>query len=944
MGTWLRRAGLGLVLACALPVSAQTVVNGTEYTVFWRGDLRIIATRPNTQITLIDASTGGLLTGFFTANIAGNPFELRNAGDSFEGNNGTATFRIRIIAERSRGPAEDKPVIVWTGSLETGLKHPAAPPTVTNAWMSIIPASSPGSVENGTEIGRDFWGFVSQEAYIFARVGPLATSIQIQDLATNVETDTDDTRTLTRASPQLVYSDFEMEIYHVTGFEDDTVRITSNTEISVWVGAGSTVGNDWTVTPPSWGAGEDYRELGTLFYAFVPRDLTIFPTQDNTNIVITDLSDGDDSRLVTLAQGDLNGDYDIFVADLTSRSGTGLVPRPSAPSVRLNTLGASGPFDNDFVKIEADKPVLVYVGPKGADTFEYADVAYTVQTGPATYVLYCYAQNGGADDFQLFAKSATTNVNITWLTRTQGFGSAVGHDFSIPSPTPWLGGNAVTQDYYWSSGVWSGELLRVQADGPLSVIAGDYDSPNFGCFIPFVSSSGLLRPIADAGPDLSICPGGTSITLDGSRSFDADSTPGVRPPSWTWDVNPAVDTNGNGNFVDDPDLIGEIVSWSPTGTGPWTVVLTYTDDDGQVDTDILEITSGDTIPPTLSCPFTATGVADATGQAFVNVLAVASDNCPAPPVVVNTYTTGGADASALYPCGNTIVTFTATDGAGLRATCATTVTVTETTPPDITCPALLEGYADATGMAFVSVIASASDPCGLASLVNDRTTGGADASADYPCGSTLVTFTATDIFGNVATCVTDVLVHDNAPPDLTCPARIDVLPDSPTGATVAVLATATDACDPVITVTNDRTAGGRDATDFYPCGETTVVFRAEDTVPLASTCATVVAVTPASLPAPVSPWLRVVKAAGMDPHSTAHLQWPGVSPIEAWQRYEIRRTDVDETRPYPVLMGDPTFQLTDYVDATASGPLWYYQVHVVDCAGAIEPDPLALSP
>ena len=164
------------ILGSASPSHAQpATIQGTDFTLFWRGDLRIIATRPNTLVTIVDASTGAVLDpALFTANIVGtNPFELRNQGDSFEANNGTLTYRIHVSATNSRGPREDKPLIVWTGSIEGRLKHPAAPPSAwINSWVSNVPALAPGSVENGTEIGRDFWGFTTKEMWIFAQKTP----------------------------------------------------------------------------------------------------------------------------------------------------------------------------------------------------------------------------------------------------------------------------------------------------------------------------------------------------------------------------------------------------------------------------------------------------------------------------------------------------------------------------------------------------------------------------------------------------------------------------------------------------------------------------------------------------------------------------------------------------------------------------------------------------
>ena len=863
MLAWLA-AGLAARPACAQPAAVQ----GTDFTLFWRGDLRIIATRDDTAVSIVDASTGLPLAGGYASNIAGNPFELRNAGDSFEANDGATTLRIHVSSTSSRGPREDKPLIVWTGSLDPALVHPASPPAAwTNAWVSNVPALAPGSVENGTEIGREFWGFTSKEMWIVARKATgVTTSISIEDVASNVEGDTDDTQAIGPSSTALVHQDAEIEAYYLDGFEDDTFHVTSNVDVSLSVGIGSRTSYDWTVTPPSWGAGEDARELGTLFYAFVARDLTVFPTQDSTTITITDLSDGDDSATLVLREGNLVGDYDVFVTDLFARNGTGLTPRAASPAVRLDALGPAAPFENDLVRIEADRPVLVYVGPKSSDTSEYADVAYAVRTGPSTWLSYCYAQNGGAEDFQVFAYDPATNVTITSLTCTTGFRNNGQHDFRIPAVTPWLGGNATTNDWYWASGTWNGELLRVETDGPVTLIDGDYDGPNFGCFIPFVSDSGLLLPIADAGPDQGLCPGRTSVVLDGSASFDADFTPGALAPRWAWDVDPTFDTDGDTIPTNDADYAGPVVTMTLGGTfppprGPWTITLTYTDDDGQVDTDVMIVSIGDAQVPVLSCPVAVSAPGDAvTGAAWVDVVASITDECDPSPLVTNDRTAGGADASDTYPCGATDVTFTGRDASGHATTCRATVTVSDVTPPGVDCPS-----------------------------------------------------------------------------SITVPAL------TPLGADVTLVATARDACDPDVPLTNDRTTRGADASGFYPCGRTLVTFTATDDAGNAGTCTTAVDVLVALPPVGVSPALRVSKAVGADPHATAWLHWETAS-ARPWQRFEVRRTTTASVRPYPVVLGDPTFAALEWTDVAATGPLLFYQVHVADCAGGQAPDPLALSP
>ena len=84
----------------------------------------------------------------------------------------------------------------------------------------------------------------------------------------------------------------------------------------------------------------------------------------------------------------------------------------------------------------------------------------------------------------------------------------------------------------------------------------------------------------------------------------------------------------------------------------------------------------DTLPPNITCPTDVFVPCEQALLIWVDVpLATATDVCFATPGITNTYTAGGADASGMYPLGQTPVSFTATDAAGNTATCQTTVTV-----------------------------------------------------------------------------------------------------------------------------------------------------------------------------------------------------------------------------------------------------------------------------
>jgi hypothetical protein len=58
--------------------------------------------------------------------------------------------------------------------------------------------------------------------------------------------------------------------------------------------------------------------------------------------------------------------------------------------------------------------------------------------------------------------------------------------------------------------------------------------------------------------------------------------------------------------------------------------------------------------------------------------------------------------------------------------------------------------------------------------VNNDYNGTANASDNYPVGTTTILWTVTDIHGNVSTCTMSVTVVDDEAPEITCPADITV--------------------------------------------------------------------------------------------------------------------------------------------------------------------------
>ena len=119
--------------------------------------------------------------------------------------------------------------------------------------------------------------------------------------------------------------------------------------------------------------------------------------------------------------------------------------------------------------------------------------------------------------------------------------------------------------------------------------------------------------------------------------------------------------------------------------------------------------------------------------------------------------------------GANTVTLFVTDASGNVSFCTATVTVEDSVAPTITCAADQTQSAD-SGLctAAVTVVGpTISDNCSIASITNDFNST-ADASDDYPVGTTTVTWTLTDGSGNTSTCTQDIVVTDDEAPVAVC--------------------------------------------------------------------------------------------------------------------------------------------------------------------------------
>jgi len=171
-------------------------------------------------------------------------------------------------------------------------------------------------------------------------------------------------------------------------------------------------------------------------------------------------------------------------------------------------------------------------------------------------------------------------------------------------------------------------------------------------------------PTCDAGGPYEVeCNGfSPTVMLDGSGSADD----GCLPLTWTW----------SGNFTG-----GVVVGESPTvqfaGVGDETVSLEVSDSLLSSECEAM-VSITDTTEPEIVAPEDVTAECAGPDGTPVDLGSpVVSDICDASPGVTN-------DAPALFPLGVTVVTWTAEDASSNSADDTQTVTIEDTTPPEIT--------------------------------------------------------------------------------------------------------------------------------------------------------------------------------------------------------------------------------------------------------------------
>ena len=282
---------------------------------------------------------------------------------------------------------------------------------------------------------------------------------------------------------------------------------------------------------------------------------------------------------------------------------------------------------------------------------------------------------------------------------------------------------------------------------------------NFGHFCP-VCTERILEtlepfqpvntpPVCDAGgPYEAECAGATTgITLDGSASTDADCD--LLEFAWAGDF-------------EEETAEGETADVNFAGVGEFGVDLAVSDSDAE---SLCSTTAAvtDTIAPVITIDDVEAECESPDGTAVELGDPVVEEVCDADPVV-------GNDAPELFPLGETVVTWTATDASSNTGSTEQNVSVVDTTPPSIEAPGpVTEECSSPDGTPVDLGEPVVSDICDAdVEVIND-------APELFPLGETIVTWTATDDSGNASTATQLVTVADTTPPDLAMSVSPDAL-------------------------------------------------------------------------------------------------------------------------------------------------------------------------
>ncbi|HLP10576.1 MAG TPA: HYR domain-containing protein [Flavobacteriales bacterium] len=401
------------------------------------------------------------------------------------------------------------------------------------------------------------------------------------------------------------------------------------------------------------------------------------------------------------------------------------------------------------------------------------DIVVTVNPAPSILSITGSTTVCSSASTALTANASTGTADLDWYDMPSA-GTMLSSTASYTTPV--LGSTTT----YYIEAVEPGTGCIMSPRYPVTVTVGDFASP-------------VITGIP------------SNITLNAGAACTAVAT---------WTAPNATDECGLLSFT------SSHTSGSTFAFGTTTVTYTATDNASHVTTASFTVTVNDVTNPVISgmpSNITTNVTAGSCAKVVTWTTPTASDNCGIASL------TPSVVSGSSFPVGTTTVTYTATDIHGLITTASFTVTVTDNILPTISgMPSnqTLSASAGTCGAVATWTTPTASDNCGIASLTGTSTSG-----STFPVGVTTVTYTATDVNGNISTANFTITVNDTQLPTISgTPSNITT--NATTGLCAATVTwttpTASDNCS-IASLTPSSASGSS-----FPVGTTTVTYTATD--------------------------------------------------------------------------------------------------------------------
>ncbi len=517
------------------------------------------------------------------------------------------------------------------------------------------------------------------------------------------------------------------------------------------------------------------------------------------------------------------------------------------------------------VRVELPNAVN-YLNVKGTDLVNVQEITFTNQPSASrilvinvdaigTYNWKAYNHNGLSDEnakYVIYNFYNATALNIQGSGNVHGTIFAPCADITKSSNQTILKGQIIGQTFYHSGGdISPSHFNATLTSGSTTVIANGSNvnrdvtagctyvvngtefntTATDNCGTPSLTYT-LSGATTGTGTNLAgvaLNAGVTTISWKASDgvntstySFTVNVADKIAPVVKTQNVTVSLSSNGTAtvtaaqvnNGSSDNCGIANIslskTSFNGTNLGDNTVTLTVTDNAGNISTGTAIVTVVSPAP-TIVAPPSVTVTAGYNG--FATVLSLGT---PTTTVAVDPATVTNTGTLSQYPVGTTNITWTVKDGINRTASDVQQVIVVAPLPKLNTLSDITVSNNPGVAYATITLVAPTYDAVGPVTLTNN-------APAQFPIGTTIVTWTLTDKYGKTTT-VTQKVIVVSAAPTIVPPADVTVTTaPGATSATVTIgTATYTVSVNPA-TLTNNAPAN-----NVYPVGTTLVVWTVKD--------------------------------------------------------------------------------------------------------------------